>query len=242
MNDRKYNVLLAGIPLMLNCRFAYPVFEDFHTEKTSNETITAPENDLSIEQRYALPTEAESPQYAEFMRLLGEAGSVLLKYNRCIFHGTAFIWHEKAWIFTAPSGTGKTTQYVLWKLLYKDEISILNGDKPILEFRDDNTVFVHPSPWKGKENMGIMRSAPLGGIILLKQGAENHVRMLPSALAALPLYLQFMFLIDKTENIDRVCALETRLLRNYPVWELTNLGDEASAELMHDTLMKWEQQ
>ncbi len=51
----------------------------------------------------------------------------------------------------------------------------------------------------------------------------------------MPLYSQFLFLPDRADRIDRVCALETRLLRETPLWELTNRGDIASAELMHDT-------
>lgn len=242
MTAYRYTISLAGIPLILNCRFPYVAFDGFSTAEDAKEIITAEPDDLTVSQRYVLPSEWESPREAELIQLIGETGSALLKYDRCIFHGTAFIWHEKAWIFTAPSGTGKTTQYIRWKLVYKDEVTMLNGDKPILEFREDETVWVHPSPWKGKENMGVMRSAPLGGIILLEQGTENRVQQLSASSAAIPLYLQFLFLIDKAENAERVCALETRLLRNCPVWKLTNLGDEASAELMHDTLMRWEQQ
>lgn len=242
MISYKYLISLAGIPLMINCHFPYAAFEEFRTVENAKENITVEPDMLSVSQRYALTTEWESAQDLERIQLIGEIGSTLLKYNRCIFHGTAFIWHGKAWIFTAPSGTGKTTQYIRWKLLYNDEITILNGDKPILEFYGDETIIVHPSPWKGKENMGSMQYAPLGGLILLKQGAENHVQRLMPSSAALPLYSQFMFLVDNLENIDRVCMLETRLLKTCPAWKLTNLGDDDSAKLMHDTLLKWEQQ
>ena len=242
MSEYNYTVSLAGIPIMLRCHFPYTAFEEFSTTEKVKEIITIEPDNLSILQRYAAASELTSSQNAEYLQLMGEVGSTLLKYDRCLFHGTAFIWHKKAWIFTAPSGTGKTTQYVLWKMMYKNELSIINGDKPILEFCENRTVWVHPSPWKGKENMGIMQSAPLGGLILLKQGAENHVQRLMPSSAALPLYSQFMFLVDNLENIDRVCMLETRLLKTCPVWKLTNLGDDDSAKLMHDTLLRWEQQ
>ena len=242
MNEYNYTISLAGIPFELKCRYAYEMLKEFRTGEKPNEIIAVKADSRSILQRYAAGREMESPQSAEYIQLIGEVGSALLKYKRCIFHGAAFIWHGKAWIFTAPSGTGKTTQYALWKLRYGEELSILNGDKPILEFSENGKIIVHPSPWRGKENMGTMCSAPLGGIILLRQGKENRVRELPPSMSALPLFLQFLFLIDKEENVDRVCALETELLKNCPVWELTNRGDEASAKLMHDTLLNWEKQ
>ena len=69
---------------------------------------------------------------------------------------------------------------------------MLNGDKPILEFREQE-IWVHPSPWKGKENMGQMLSAPLGGIILLEQSTENVWRSVSINDAVMPLFFQFVF-------------------------------------------------
>ncbi len=165
--------------------------------------------------------------------------NALLAYNRCVFHGTAFLWHEKAWIFTAPSGTGKTTQYRRWRKLYRDEVKIINGDKPILEFKEDHTIMVHPSPWKGKERWGSMLNAPLGGIIYLKQGKENKIECMAPQDAVIPLYKQFLFLPEKEEYIHAVCRMEDTLLRNIPVWKLINKGDLVSAQLTHDVLLKY---
>jgi len=92
------------------------------------------------------------------------------------FHGAVFSWHGRAFMFTAKSGTGKSTQLKNWLQLYGDEINIINGDKPILAIRDDQ-VLVYPSPWKGKEGWGqddVM--LPLAGIIFLEQDRINEIR------------------------------------------------------------------
>ncbi len=237
MNYR-YPVSLAGIPFYLDCRYSYRIFNDFLTAEKPLRVIPGESSEEPAE--YLTEKKNAFLMEAELSRLIERTGSVLLEYDRCIFHGTAFIWHQKAWIFTAPSGTGKSTQYVLWKDRYGNELSILNGDKPILEFGNDESVTVHPSPWKGKERMGTLQSAPLGGIIYLRQGIRNCVERLQMPEAAVCLYQQFLFDDHAREHVDRVCDLETRLLRRYPVWELINLGNRASAELMHDTLLDWE--
>ena len=97
---------------------------------------------------------------------------------------------------------------------------------------------MHPSPWRGKENMGSMRSAPLGGIIMLKQGQENAMRRVEPQEAVAELFMQFLFTRSTPLDVRRVCALEERLLQTVPVWQLVNRGDEASARLCHDTLAK----
>lgn len=99
-------------------------------------------------------------------------------------------------------------------------------------------ISVHPSPWRGKENMGSMRSAPLGGIIMLKQGQENAMRRVKPQEAVAELFMQFLFTRSTPLDVRRVCALEERLLQSVPVWQLVNRGDEASARLCHDTLAK----
>ena len=91
----------------------------------------------------ALPRYPECPEpaYAEHMELCAVASDRLIPYGRFFFHGISFLWHDKAWIFAAPSGTGKTTQYFQWKLQYKDEIRLLNGDKIALKLEDGKAVF-----------------------------------------------------------------------------------------------------
>lgn len=175
----------------------------------------------------------------EFFLLHLGVSNALLEYKRCLFHGVAFIFQGKAFIFTAPSGTGKSTQFKHWKKLFGKDVQIINGDKPILEFCKDKTIVVHPSPWNGKENFHGYRSAPLAGIIYLEQGKENAITRLTPQEAVIPIYKQFLYLPEKEEHIRAVCRLEDSLLRNIPVWKLVNLGDLDSAQLTHDVLLKY---
>ena len=184
--------------------------------------------ELEAARRY-YPPEFEDARL-EFSELPARFSDVLLPHKRCVFHGTAFLFDGKAYIFTAPSGTGKTTQYVLWKLLLGKRIQMLNGDKPILEDREDG-IWVRPSPWTGKEGMGTPQSAPLGGLILLEQGRENRVERLSVRQAAVPIFSQFLFTAETEDLVRQTAALAGRLLQQTPVWKLTNRGDEASARL-----------
>ena len=127
-----------------------------------------------------------TPEQVEYLELGPRVSDALLPYGRILFHGAAILWRGRVWVFTANSGTGKTTQYMLWKLCFGSEVKILNGDKPLLEFREGG-ILVHPSPWRGKEGLGSLDAAPLGGIILLEQSEENRMRRLLPAEAAGPL-------------------------------------------------------
>lgn len=214
-------------------------FADFLTNTTGDsvELLTVSESDICEAAKYYENDSAD--EYIEFMELGKRTADALLKYRKCMFHGVAIVFRGKAYLFTAPSGTGKTTQYFLWKLLYENEISIINGDKPILDFaEEEGTIIVKPSPWKGKEGMGSMESAPLGGIIYLRQGKENAIRRLKPKEAIVPVLSQFICSGDTKEQIQMMCHLEEQLLRTVPVYLLTNCGDEASAKMCYDTILQ----
>jgi len=233
----QYTVQLGGVPLSLRTRHSIGSLGAFRSEETPVAALCVPE------ERYQTGLMMQRdlvPASVEFGLLSAEVGTALLPYDRCLFHGAAFQWRGKAWIVTAPPGTGKTTQYALWKMRYGAEIRLLNGDKPILEFRPDGEILVRPSPWCGKESMHTSDSAPLGGLIVLTRGSENRMVKLNAGAAVEPVYRQFIYAPDEEQSAAAVCRLEERMLLSIPVWELGNVGNVASAELAHDTITEWE--
>ena len=176
----------------------------------------------------------------EFGMSVYRASDQLVKKNRCVVHGAAMVWREKAWLFMADSGTGKSTQLDHWKTLWPEEVQILNGDKPVLRLEDDGTFTVHPSPWKGKEDWGDdSLSAPLGGIILLKKNNKNHIDFLSPSGCAAKLLSLFFFSFEDRMLLDALCALEEKIISSVPIWRLSNLGDQESSRLTYKTLLAW---
>lgn len=235
-----FSINLSGISLSISANWSETIkyFRFFVSEFSFSSVSLSVPNKL-LEQLKGMNCQSVMQPADEYFLLHLVVSNALLPFNRCVFHGTAFLWHDKAWLFSAPSGTGKTTQYRQWRRLYRDEVKIINGDKPILQFCDDGTIMVHPSPWKGKERMASMLKAPLGGIIYLQQGKENTIERMDSLEAAEPIYRQFLYMPETEEAVRRVCRMEDKLLRNIPVWKLVNKGDAQSAELTHHTLTKW---
>lgn len=229
----KITISLAGIPIELDMTYSdyLPLYEKYITDEKALHSVPLSEHEIS--EALVRYTEYPEPAYVEHMELCPRISNVLLEHNRVFFHGTAFVWKEKAWILTAAPGTGKTTQYCRWAMLYPNEVRLLNGDKPILECTDDG-ITVHHSPWRGKENMGQDISAPLGGIILLEQAKENTIEKLGKE-AIIPVFRQFLYNANR-ETVKKVFEIEDKMLRSVPVFKLYNLGDEASTRLCHDTL------
>ncbi len=112
---------------------------------------------------------------AETVCLFRQIAEQLPAFDAFVFHGAAIEYNGKAYLFTAPSGTGKSTHIRLWKQHLGNDVRIVNGDKPVLRLTE-NGVNACSTPWAGKEGWHRNCMVPLGGICLLRRGEANRIR------------------------------------------------------------------
>lgn len=146
--------------------------------------------------------------------LLEQAVRHCLRYDRMIIHGACIAFQGKGILFLAPSGTGKSTHVSLWKKYLADEVTIVNGDKPMIEFGQATTI--HGTPWRGKEGWGSNISVPLHHIVMLKRGSENEIRTLSQADARLALFYN-TFLAYDPDCTKQILFNTCKLAANIPV-------------------------
>ena len=157
-----------------------------------------------------------------------------LSYQRGVLtHASCVSWKEEGVIFTAPSGTGKTTQAELWKR-YKDA-EILNGDKVILECRME-TVWAWGSPWKGSSPYAVNKKVPLKAVIVLEQGKENRIRRLSGEETAAMFFPHVFYPSWSEACVAEVMESMDRLVRNIPVYFLSCLPDDGAVDLVCRTV------
>ena len=119
--------------------------------------------------------------YVEDVCLYRSIAEQLPHFDAFVFHGAAVNIDGEGFIFTAPSGTGKTTHIKLLMENYPNRVSIINGDKPIIRFFPDG-VYVCSTPWAGKEDMKQNTRSKLRGICIVRRGKSNSIRRIePSA-------------------------------------------------------------
>ncbi len=93
-------------------------------------------------------------------------------HNMLAVHSASILYRDKLWLFSAPSGTGKSTHAELWNHLYRTPV--INGDLNLITLQDGFPV-VHGIPWCGTSGIYDTHTYPLGGIIFLHQGSQNRV-------------------------------------------------------------------
>ncbi len=101
-----------------------------------------------------------------------------------VVHSASILYRDKAWLFSGPSGTGKSTHAALWQRLYRTKV--LNGDLNLLAVEQDLPM-VYGLPWCGTSNQFTAKTYPLGGITFLQQACADTLRVLPPKDGALRL-------------------------------------------------------
>lgn len=179
-------------------------------------------------------------EFAEFYCLLDEAADFLTLHGSTVFHGVAFIFQKGAYILTAPSGTGKSTQYRNLRTMFGPQIRIINGDKPILGRGPDGQIIVYPSPWTGKEGWAGSGRAPLHGLILLEQGQDNLIKAMDMQEAVLPVIEEFIYSARTRQSVHTVCRMADAMLRRTPLYRFSNTGDAESSAMLYNLITKVE--
>lgn len=110
-------------------------------------------------------------------------------HNAFVLHSATFDVDGVGVAFAAHSGTGKTTHMNLWQQLLGDKMTIVNGDKPIVRFFDEEpeTPYAYGTPWNGKEKLGCNMRTPLKHICFIERSETNYVEK-----------------VDKKQIIDRI--------------------------------------
>jgi hypothetical protein len=147
-----------------------------------------------------------------------------------LLHASVVRYQGKAYAFTAPSGTGKSTQVANW-LSAIDGCDLINDDNPIIRMMPDGKPMLYGSPWSGKTPCYRNVSYPLGAIVELSQAPENIIRRL----RPLQAYAALMNSISGKRWDSRIAeglhATENQIITNAAMWHLDCLPDEAAARL-----------
>ena len=122
-----------------------------------------------------LPVREHSDAYLETIAVQRKIAEALFDYDTLLFHGSVVAVDGQAFLFTAKSGTGKSTHTRLWREVFGERAVMVNDDKPFLRCTEDG-VLAYGSPWNGKHRLGANICVPLKAVCILERGAENQIQ------------------------------------------------------------------
>ena len=153
----------------------------------------------------------------------------ILPHGGLSMHSSVVVNEGQAFMFMGKSGTGKSTHSRLW-LTHVEGSWLLNDDNPIVRVTGEDVV-VYGSPWSGKTHCYRNESAPVAGIVRLRQAPRNRFRVCED-IAAFSAVLPGCSVLRQDMRLhEALCETLAALTELTLVGELECLPDREAAEV-----------
>lgn len=221
-------MLIKTAGLLIDVKNRYPYFETmargFEAEGKADFSVCVPDDVIK-------KATAENPEYSEgyveSLEIYRIICRKMLEYDAMLMHCAAVSVDSNGYLFTAKSGTGKTTHISLWKKKFGERCVVVNGDKPILRLIDGR-FYVCGTPWMGKENYGTNIDVPIKAVCILERGEKNEIVKIPPYEAISTVLVQTLRTNDMYET-EKMLVLTDKLLQSVPFYRLKcNMQPEAA--------------
>ncbi len=150
---------------------------------------------------------------------------IMLHHGGLMIHSSSLSYKEAGVIFSADSGTGKSTHTRLWRKVFEG-VEIINDDMPVIKFIDDKW-YLCGSPWSGKTEINVNKKVPLKGIVFLERGTINEIDKICAPDSVFRLMKQTLLPPGKTLTTIAMSNI-SKLLESVPVYRLKcTISEEA---------------
>lgn len=193
--------------------------------------ITTPEEIAAI----------NSPEYTEEIKAYLRECKIFYQkliedYNGMMIHSSAVVVDDKAYLFSAPSGTGKSTHTALWLKKFGGKAYILNDDKPAIRIIGDQ-VFAYGTPWSGKDDISVNKKVPIQGICFIKRDETNWIKPMSSSDAVVNLYHSSIKKVDR-EIALKIMDIISMIIERVPIYQLGCTPTVEAAEMAYKIMSR----
>ena len=207
---------------------------DLYVNTTLRDIAAEKEKSRQEDLAEGIPVREFPESYLETLAVYRKIAEYMLEKHILLFHGSVVAVDGKAFLFTAKSGTGKSTHTRLWRELLGERAIMVNDDKPLLETGKDQ-VTVYGTPWDGKHHLSTNIQVPLEGICILNRGEENKIRKI-SREEAYPMLLQQSFHPADGKKYGILLEILDSLGKNIPLYSLQCNMELDAARLSFHTM------
>ncbi len=155
---------------------------DYETDEAADFSVIISQEDIDFEtqreircaEREGREPLASSDDYREELAVYRKIAEKMPDYDTILFHGSVIAVDGQGFLFTAKSGTGKSTHTRLWREYLGEKAVMVNDDKPLLKITDSGVV-AYGTPYNGKHRLGCNMSVPLKAVCILTRGEKNSI-------------------------------------------------------------------
>jgi hypothetical protein len=200
---------------------------------TSQEDIAEERKKSAEEHRYeGLPDYDYPDGYLETLAVYRKIADKMTEFDTLLFHGSVIAVDGVGYLFTAKSGTGKSTHTRLWRELFGERAITVNDDKPLIKIGAEG-VTVYGTPWDGKHRLSTNTCVPLKAVCILTRGEKNHIEPISKS-SAYAMLIQQSYRPKNPEKMAKTLTLLDRLAANVKLYRLSCNMEIEAAQVAYD--------
>lgn len=157
----------------------------------------------------------------------------IIRHGRFFLHASAVVYNDEAYLFSAPSGMGKSTHTALWIKEFPGSY-ILNDDKPVI-YPEKSGIYVWGTPFSGKTDLHVNRKVRLRAICFLKQGNENRITAI-SEERAIALTLNNTYRPKSGEEMNLLLDMIGQVVERADIFEMSCRNEASAAEISYKAM------
>ena len=182
MITRKYKIADKVVSVTSIYDEVHEYCAEYQTDENADYSVMTAQADIDYEREKSaredeiegIPVRHFSDGYLEELAVYRRIAEKMIEFDTVLFHGSVIAVDGAGYLFTAKSGTGKSTHTRLWRAYFGDRAVMVNDDKPLLKITDSG-VTAYGTPYNGKHRLGRNISVPLKAICILTRSADNHI-------------------------------------------------------------------
>lgn len=199
---------------------------DYVSDEAADFTVQTDMHDIEYEQkrsdeeniREGKRTVEYSGGYLEELAVYRKIAEKMIEFDTVLFHGSVIAVDGTGFLFTAKSGTGKSTHTRLWREVFGERAVMVNDDKPLLRITD-NRVIAYGTPYNGKHRLGNNISVPLKALCILERAEKNSIVKV-SKMNVYATLIQQIYRPADSAKLKKILELADKLAENTDIYRL----------------------
>lgn len=172
-----------------------------------------------------------SDAYLETLAVYRKIAEWMSMQQTLLVHGSVVAVDGKAYLFTAKSGTGKSTHTRLWREYFGKRAVMVNDDKPLIEVSKEG-IIAWGTPWDGKHHLSSNIGVPLSAICILKRGLKNTIREI-TPYEAYPMLMQQCYRPKDVLALEKTLTVIDEIKERVAFYELFCNTDMEAAKVAY---------
>ena len=220
----------------------HEVCADYRTSGAADFEVSTGRADIAFEREKSaredeiegIPVRQFPDEYLETLAVCRKIAEKMPEFGTILFHGSCVAVEGEGYLFTAKSGTGKSTHTRLWRELLGGRAVMVNDDKPLIRLTEEGAL-IYGTPWDGKHHLNTNISVPLKAVCILERAEGNSIRPV-SVREAYPMLLQQVYRPADAGKMRLTLKLIDRLASAVRLWRLGCNMDISAAKTAFEAM------